>query len=100
MLDGQGTELRPETRPMCFEGDWTGVFIRGDDAFGYITTLRNFLKLHPPTDNESVLESNCRHDIEELIGLLHSSHRSSSDTNIPKLKLPVQGMKDFTVCKK
>jgi hypothetical protein len=40
MLDGQGTGLRPETGPMCFEGDWRGVFIRGDNAFGYITVLK------------------------------------------------------------
>lgn len=31
---------RPETGPMTFDGDWWGVFIRGDNAFGYLQALR------------------------------------------------------------
>jgi hypothetical protein len=31
---------RPETGPMKFGDDWTGVFIRGDNAAGYVTALR------------------------------------------------------------
>lgn len=84
---------------MCFEGDWPGVFIRGDNAYGYITVLNGFLELHPPTEGESVLESNCRYAIKELIGLLHSSNLSPRDLKIPHLKLPIQGMKDFVDCK-
>jgi len=45
MINGQGTGLRPETGPMCFESDWRGVFIRGDNAFGVANThgKRSFL---------------------------------------------------------
>lgn len=32
-LDAQ--EPRVETGPVCFGDDWTGLFIRGDNAFGY-----------------------------------------------------------------
>jgi len=34
---------RPETGTMRFDGDWRGVFVRGDDAFGYATSLRAIL---------------------------------------------------------
>lgn len=30
--DSIGINQRPETQPMEFEGDWTGIFIRGDQA--------------------------------------------------------------------
>lgn len=30
---------RPETGPMKFGDDWRGVFIRGDNAFHFATTL-------------------------------------------------------------
>jgi len=99
MIDGQGTGTRPETGPMAFDGDWPGVFIRGDNAYGYITTLKGFLELHPSTEGESILESNCRHAIKELIGLLHSSNVSPRDLSIPYLRLPVQRMKDFVDAK-
>lgn len=84
---------------MSFEGDWPGVFIRGDNAFGYLTALKGFLDLHPPADGEGVMESNCRYALRELIGLLHSSNVSPRDLSIHHLKLPLQRMKDFDVCK-
>jgi hypothetical protein len=31
---------RYETGPLQFEGDWSGIFIRGDDALSYAGTLR------------------------------------------------------------
>jgi hypothetical protein len=39
---------RPETGPMKFGDDWTGVFIRGDDAFAVGLYLRNTLDAAPP----------------------------------------------------
>ena len=93
MLNRPGTGTRPETGPMEFEGDWPGVFIRGDNAYGYITCLKGFLELHPETENESILEYNCRREIEQLIELLHSSN-VPRDPNFP-LKLPFQRMKGF-----
>jgi hypothetical protein len=95
MLDGLSSGKRPETGPMVFDGDWPGVFIRGDNAYGYITVLKSFLELHPPTEGESILESNCRCEIKQLIGLLNSSNVSPRDHSIPRLDLPIQRMKDF-----
>lgn len=34
---------RPETGPMQFGDDWPGVFIRGDNAFGYAVSLATLL---------------------------------------------------------
>ena len=34
---------RPETGPMQFKDDWSGVFIRGDNAFGYAMALKRVL---------------------------------------------------------
>lgn len=34
---------RAETGPMKFGDDWTGVFIRGDNAFGYAFALQSVL---------------------------------------------------------
>lgn len=36
--------IRPETGPMQFGADWRGVFIRGDNAFGYSIYLRRLLE--------------------------------------------------------
>lgn len=38
---------RPETGAMKFGEDWTGVFLRGDDAIPYALALRHLLELHP-----------------------------------------------------
>ena len=99
MIHKQGSGTRPETGPMCFGDDWPGVFIRGDNAYGYITCLKELLKLHTPAEGESILEYDCRNELEQLIGLLHSSIVSSRDLSIPLLKLPIQRMRDFVDAK-
>lgn len=38
---------RPETGAMRFEGDWRGVFIRGDNATAYAVYLRMFGSMQP-----------------------------------------------------
>lgn len=42
---------RPETGPMQFEGDWPGIFIRGDEALG-IVGLMSILKTLDINANE------------------------------------------------
>lgn len=37
-------QRRPETGPMRFGGDWTGVFFRGDNAAYFGMTLKTFLE--------------------------------------------------------
>lgn len=83
------THTRPETMPMCFSGDWTGIFIRGDNAFAYANALEDILKtckdLLNPID---VVE------MESLIKLL----RSSTEGSEPNNKSPIQLMKKFEFC--
>lgn len=42
--------LRPETGPMQFGNDWPGVFIRGDNAMGYLLMLRQIQECLPADD--------------------------------------------------
>lgn len=41
---------RVETGPIMFGDDWPGTFIRGDDAFLYLTALRRLMLDNPDTD--------------------------------------------------
>lgn len=56
---------RVETGVVCFGDDWPGVFVRGDDCFGYLLAL------------ESVLDGStdviAREMVKELAQLLGSS---------------------------
>ena len=40
--------MRAETGPLRFDGDWCGVFIRGDDAAGYLAALRQLIGPNEP----------------------------------------------------
>jgi len=42
---------RPENGPMVFEGDWPGVFIRGDSCFCYANALSNVVAPDPITQH-------------------------------------------------
>lgn len=52
---------RAETGPMKFGGDWTGVFIRGDNALAYVCALESLLNTREAS-----------YQIVELIELLRS----------------------------
>jgi len=71
---------RAETGPMKFGDDWTGVFIRGDNAAGYLMALTNVLRHPGPfTMDEAALHG--------LLGVLRSSHERVghlSDTQLMK----------------
>lgn len=59
---------RPETGPMRFgDTDWTGVFIRGDNAFQYRMLLEQILA---PNHNNPMLVA----QVQGLIDLLNSCH--------------------------
>jgi hypothetical protein len=60
---------RPETGPMSFGDDWPGVFIRGDNAYGYAMTLRRILERAELSEQES---KNIRDELWGLISLLLS----------------------------
>lgn len=40
----EGRPLRPETGPIKFGDDWTGVFLRGDDALHFSVAIEKALK--------------------------------------------------------
>ena len=60
---------RPETGAMRFGSDWTGAFIRGDDAFGYALALEVLIKGDP--DDASIAIS--RMVLAGLLEVLKSS---------------------------
>lgn len=37
-------DVRVETGPVQFGDDWPGVFIRGDDAFGFLAALKGVME--------------------------------------------------------
>ena len=79
---------RPETGPMRFGDDWTGVFIRGDNAGYYAFILQGILERFEsqlrPIDEASILK-----------GLI-SDLSSSNDFN--KGERNIQKMKEYKEC--
>ena len=59
-------DKRVETGPVKFGDDWTGLFIRGDSAFGLMMNLKSILK-----KDLNFLE---RDSLEGLIELLDSTN--------------------------
>lgn len=66
---------RPETGAMRFEGDWRGVFIRGDNAAGYLSYLR--MAQHDPRYLRM---------LNGLIALLESAFEGNEGVNIQQMK--------------
>ena len=85
--------MRPETGPMEFEGDWCGVFIRGDNAAHYAYLLDHVL------DN---IESEDRLALDFTIvavlrGLVNTLQMSISHE---EYRDGVQNMRPFSDCSK
>jgi hypothetical protein len=61
-------EGRVETGPVKFNNDWTGVFIRGDNAFNFALKLKDVVdgKIDLETDSITKME------LQELVRLLTS----------------------------
>ena len=75
--------MRAETGPMEFDGDWRGIFIRGDNAGAFALQLRIFLADYSGT---SPYLSSMKH-LGELL--------ASSDHHAPA---EAQHMKPFEEC--
>jgi len=73
-------ETRPETGKMKFGDDWSGIFIRGDNAFNYHMQLKEVLK-----DNGGEFGIIAKHTIRDLIDLLESCEEHN-DIKPQKLK--------------
>lgn len=86
------TKRRPETGPMRFGDDWTGVFIRGDNAAYYAQNLRMLLELiEKPLDNVNTAgfaKFVVKGLVSDLEGCVHS----------PGQEPEAQIMKDFEEC--
>lgn len=50
---------RVETGPVQFGDDWPGIFIRGDNAFGYAMALQEAMEIIPDGFKKMQLRSLC-----------------------------------------
>ena len=78
--------MRAETGTMCFENDYPGIFIRGDNANYYSFLLKQFL------ENKKIEDEAEKIIVKELAGLL-----GSCDVRIENNK--IQNLKSFEKCK-
>lgn len=86
---------RPETGPMKFGDDWRGIFIRGDDAFGYAQHLRRIVKL-------GNMPGIPRMVVDGLVRLLESSTEGTAQNLVaePTPDSAVQRMRPFVEARK
>jgi hypothetical protein len=80
---------RAETGTMKFGDDWTGVFLRGDDAFGYANALSDILNSTPAEDMRDVI---ARSMLTGLLDVLRASDERTAD------KDKVQTLQPFDQC--
>lgn len=73
--------LRPETGVLQFDGDWAGVFIRGDNAHYYAMTLEDYLNQNP---SRSPIQENLLRDLVKL--LRESDERTLAPYQAQRLK--------------
>jgi len=84
--------MRAETGSMQFGNDWRGVFIRGDYACYYATTIKimlDFLEKNPPGSTDFWI---LRQELVELKCTLEQAH-AQTDPNET-----IQQMKPFEEC--
>ena len=77
-------KTRPETGAMQFEGDWQGVYMRGDSAEEYARLLQRMVGNMPRSWDREVLLS--------LVAVLSKAREASSED--------VQGLLPFEACSK
>jgi hypothetical protein len=90
------SQKRPETGPMKFGDDWTGVFIRGDDALNYALALKGLLEAHKDAqaDEDDGSQSGlAKLILKGLVDDLLSSNEMKADR--PK----AQNLKPFDACR-
>jgi len=72
------SDKRAETGLMRFEGDWTGVFIRGDTARAYLQVIGRLRDSYPRSFDREVLSS--------LVNLLESSRETETPHDVQELR--------------
>jgi hypothetical protein len=87
-------QQRPETGGMRFGDDWRGVFIRGDDAFGYYLALISVIR--SKTDGNEKLIA-----LAQLTGLADTLYQALQTQlpNLPAITTKYQEMKPFEEAK-
>jgi hypothetical protein len=76
-------QKRPESGPMEFEDDWTGLFIRGDDCMYYSQTLSQVLEALENGEEISALDKIGILSLRELIA---SAYHHGIDSSRQLLK--------------
>ena len=76
---------------MKFRDDWRGVFIRGDNAFGWRLTLEYIIDYWNPTDPEGKLR---KQEVVNLSNLLDMTNEGVHDDT----EASCQHMKTFGEC--
>jgi hypothetical protein len=82
---------RAETGPMSFGDDWTGVFIRGDNAAAYAMVLSNVLGNYKDSDVVAVGPI----EVQQLKGLLELLNSCNEANQSDEDKAKVQLLQDF-----
>jgi len=85
--------MRPETGTMKFDGDWTGVFIRGDNAYlllQAVTTARK--RVAEAEDGATSIERRVR------LGVLDGLIQLLADSNEKNGGAEVQHMRPYEEC--
>lgn len=77
---------RPETGPMKFGDDWTGVFIRGDEALMHFLPALEMAVEHMP--KEEFMDMLGRRAVLNLIELLQKADERRGETVQHALPLP------------
>lgn len=81
--------MRAESGPVKFKNDWTGVFIRGDNALAYVLYLQKLLDEVSQNSDDIIAVSY----LQGLINLLSSCEEFSSENK------NIQLLKTFEECK-
>ena len=86
MAQGQENMPRPETGPMKFGDDWTGVFIRGDRAFGLASILETLKQGMEEGQMDSSQMKIAIATLHSFVQLLHSSDENNpTNYNVQKM---------------
>lgn len=84
------TSNRLETGRTCCDGDWPGLFIRGDSCFSYVLSIADaieFLKSNVEWENQTDYTMfNTLSSLQELKKLLESTNVQSECKTINSLK--------------
>lgn len=77
---------RPETGTMKFKADWRGVFMRGDDAFGWHLALQRVIQDYNPVGVEAQLAKEGLIHLSNLLDLSNEAQHTDVDAKCQLMK--------------